>query len=231
MSGFTGFVSAAMQLGSQAIVIKPTRGIYGPQYVDGKELMVLPDIIANAVTEEVHHDEMDITEHPVEQGSAIADHAFKRPAELVLKMAWSNSPQTASMLNAALGFGAAQSRALRNALNVVNTIDAAASLINGAQPDQIKAIYQQLLELQTRRALFVVYTGKRVYTNMMCRSLSVENDYKTENALFVTMHCKQLILVNTETVVLQKNKQANPASTASVVSKGKQSLKPSRGPQ
>lgn len=48
-------------------------------------------IVAQVTIEEIHHDEVVITEHPVERGAAIADHAFKRPAEVVITAGWSNS--------------------------------------------------------------------------------------------------------------------------------------------
>jgi hypothetical protein len=46
-------------------------------------------LVADAVVEEIHDDELVITEHPVEQGSTIADHAYKLPARLELTYAWS----------------------------------------------------------------------------------------------------------------------------------------------
>lgn len=50
--------------------------------------------IADAVVEEIHEDSLVITEHPVEQGSVIADHAYRRPAQVRLIYAWSaGSPQ------------------------------------------------------------------------------------------------------------------------------------------
>lgn len=53
-------------------------------------------IIANITVEERHTDELQITEHPVESGAMITDHTFKRPAEVVVRCAWSNSVQTQS---------------------------------------------------------------------------------------------------------------------------------------
>lgn len=45
--------------------------------------------IADAVVLEKHDDEIVITEHPVEQGATIADHAYKLPATLTLEYQWS----------------------------------------------------------------------------------------------------------------------------------------------
>jgi hypothetical protein len=44
---------------------------------------------AQVVIEEVERDELTITEHPVEQGAPIADHAFKRPSEVTIRAGWS----------------------------------------------------------------------------------------------------------------------------------------------
>lgn len=57
------------------VLLKPKRGI--------------GSLVADASIEEVHEDELTITEHPVEQGATIADHAYKLPAEVVLTYVWS----------------------------------------------------------------------------------------------------------------------------------------------
>lgn len=49
----------------------------------------LKNIIADAVIEERHEDRMVITQHPVEEGSTISDHAYRLPAELTLTYVWS----------------------------------------------------------------------------------------------------------------------------------------------
>ncbi|ARP90327.1 hypothetical protein CAL14_08530 [Bordetella genomosp. 9] len=51
----------------------------------------LGEIIPQVAIEEVHRDEVAITDHPVEQGAAISDHAFKMPAELIIRYGWSES--------------------------------------------------------------------------------------------------------------------------------------------
>ncbi|MBB3811465.1 phage baseplate protein [Pseudochelatococcus contaminans] len=48
-------------------------------------------IIPNVVIEEIHRDDLIVTDHPVEKGAAISDHAFKRPEEVELRCGWSNS--------------------------------------------------------------------------------------------------------------------------------------------
>ncbi|WP_187273274.1 phage baseplate protein [Methylobacterium sp. WL19] len=48
---------------------------------------IMPDV----VVEEMHRDELIITDHPVETGAAITDHAFKRPSEVEMRCGFSNS--------------------------------------------------------------------------------------------------------------------------------------------
>lgn len=48
-------------------------------------------IIPNVAIEEMHRDRLTITNHPVEIGAAITDHAFKEPVELTMRCGWSNS--------------------------------------------------------------------------------------------------------------------------------------------
>lgn len=46
-------------------------------------------ILADAVIEEKHLHELVITDHPVEQGSVISDHAYKLPMEITVTYFWS----------------------------------------------------------------------------------------------------------------------------------------------
>jgi hypothetical protein len=48
-------------------------------------------IVPDVTVEEHHVDELAVTEHPVEQGAAIADHAYKRPVACTIRAGWSNS--------------------------------------------------------------------------------------------------------------------------------------------
>lgn len=48
-------------------------------------------IIPDVVIEEAHRDSMVITQHPVETGAAITDHAFATPSSVVIRAGFSNS--------------------------------------------------------------------------------------------------------------------------------------------
>lgn len=229
MTGFSGTVIAAAQLGLESVLIRPFRGIYGITTADGKQLA---DIVAQATVEEHHMDELEITDHPVEQGAMITDHAFKRPAELTLKLGWSNSPSSrGGFVNPLIATAAANSPGALVAANVYGLaqgVQGIQSAISGAGIEQIQAIYQALLQLQETRSIFVVYTGKRVYTNMVCKSLATETDFKSANSLPITMTCKQVILVNSQTVQLPAATQKKPELTTSTTPTGRKIAKLSK---
>lgn len=202
-----GVVLPVAALGLDALLVRPQRGLFPA---------LGQPIIAQITIEERHHDELQITEHPVEQGAEIADHAFKRPAEVVIRCAWSNS--FSPSLSNPSSFLSAASGAARSA----------GSILSGNNPDQMRAIYQNLLELQETRTLVDVYTGKRIYSDMILRALDVTTDVKSEQALFVTMTLKQIVIVSTDIVSVtglgDSSDQFSPQNTGATVNAGAQQL-------
>lgn len=188
MTAVLGFVNAAAQLGLESLLIKPKRsiGIFIPQ----------------VVFEENHYDELEITEHPIEQGAVIADHAYKRPAEVTIHCGWSNSPSKSSLLSAALGAASALSPVVQQVGQAVALVGAAQGILEGSQSGYqdggIKDIYAKLRDYQMARLLFDVYTGKLKYENMLIRTLTQETDKKSENSLMLTIVCCQVLLATTE---------------------------------
>lgn len=224
MSIFTGFASAALQYGLTTVLVKPKRRLYNVTLPDSTQL---EDVIAHAVIEESHIDDLEITDHPLQKGASITDHAFKRPAEVILKMAWSDSPVTQNdFLTLGLSAAATVSPAIRGAVNYA-AIGIQAS-ISGKGVNQAHEAYSRLLRLQSLQALFSIYTGKRVYQNMICKSLHVNTDSKSENSLYVQMVCRQLIIVSTSTFTLPKELQADPKATASVNNQGTKNVVPAK---
>ena len=196
MSEALGFITAAAQYYLDSILIKPKRSIGA--------------FTAQVTIEEVHHDELEITDHPVEQGAAISDHAFKRPAELILTLGWSNSPSIVGLLPGVIsGLQGTSAPGLQ-------------STLSGANTNQIRETYANLLQLQVGRIPFDVYTGKRAYTNMLLKGLSTTTNKDTENSLIVTAILRQVIIVQTRfvTVAAPVANQANPGATNPVVDAG-----------
>lgn len=58
-----------------------------PRYINSQNGFILPDCII----EEVSRDTLEITDHPVEQGAKISDHAYNKPREVTLRWSWSNT--------------------------------------------------------------------------------------------------------------------------------------------
>lgn len=157
-----------------------------------RPMRALGGISADAVVEEVHDDQLTITRHPVEQGAAITDHAFKEPSSLRLVYGWTEAKAAAA-----------------------------------DDPNYLKAIYQDLLDLQALRQPLEVVTGKRRYTDMLISGLGVTTDQATEHALVVAVTLTQIILVSTSsTTVPPRDVQAAPERTAGVIDKGAKQLAP-----
>jgi hypothetical protein len=194
-AGAIGIAAAVAQLSLASLLIKPQRSI-GP-------------FTAHATVKETHTDTLQITEHPVEQGAMIADHAFKLPAEVVIEAMWSDSPSAG--IQSGIASGAAYSSAFL-----------------GQSPGQVTDIYNKLLALQDQRVLFDVYTGKRVYRNMLLRQLAVVTDEKNEHALRVTATCRQVVIARTQTLTINTpaSAQADPGSTAATTNQGAKALQP-----
>lgn len=160
--------------------------------------------------EEIHTDTLEITEHPVERGASIADHAYKKPAEVVLRCGWSNS-------------------SLKALLGIITGFFAGGTM---SKADFVSGVYSQLLQLQESREPMSVTTGLRQYDNMLIRSLVATRDQKTAHVLMVTATFREVIIVTTQAATLPaKDSQADPAGTAELENTGVQQVYPvSPGP-
>lgn len=229
---FSGFVSAAAAVGLQTVLVDPSkqkqlRGLYPNTKYPGQSQF--QPFLAQVTLEEHHHDEVEITRHPVEYNAAITDHAYMLPAELTLKILCSNSPTNkadgmislavtaASIITGqsgpAVGFGIGQ---------------AAQSVLGGQSQDQAPAMYERLLELKSNRVLCDIVTGKRQYQDMLMQSISVITNNEMENALIATCRFKQVILTHTQVVSITTDagKHADPQQTLPTTDRGTQSLTP-----
>lgn len=158
-------------------------------------------IIPSVVVSEKHSDTLEITEHPVEIGAAVADHAYKRPSEVVMEV----------------GFAGGGSL-----LDFVDTSSIGLSL--GLSPQET---YQELLDLQNSRIPFDVVTGKRLYSNMLIRALEVTTDKTTENVLSAVLTLREVLITQTQQItVANKSDMKDGASTSAVSNAGTKTTKP-----
>ena len=159
-------------------------------------------LFADVVVQEQHNDELVITDHPVEKGSNISDHAFMNAPEVTMEIGWSES---AGRLNSLLG-----SSFIGSFLNSISLV----------------AIYQGLLALQSSAMPLVVSTGKRLYTNMLIKSLGVTTDADTENCLMVKVTFRKVFITETQETTVLAEQQKDPAATSPVEEGGTKQAKP-----
>lgn len=159
--------------------------------------IIIPDVVIS----EKHSDRLEITEHPVEVGAAVSDHAYKRPSEVVMQVGFAGG---GSLLDFASNL-------------------TATSLL-GISP---REVYEQLLKLQSDRMPFDVVTGKRLYSNMLLQNLEVTTDRFTENVLSATLTLREIIITSTQSIqVADKSNMKAGVSTSAVSNTGSKTPQP-----
>ncbi len=158
-------------------------------------------IIPSVVISEKHSDTLEITEHPVETGAPVSDHAYKRPSEVVMEIGFSGGGSL---------------------LDFVDTSSLGLTL--GLSP---RETYQQILDLQASRIPFDVVTGKRLYSNMLIRAIEVTTDRTSENVLMAVLTLREVIITQTQQItVADKADMKEGANTSAVINSGTKAAKP-----
>ena len=171
-------------------------------FLTGGSKRHIASIVPDVVIKEVHTDKLTITDHPVQRGSVITDHACMDPEQLEMEFGWSNSSFKLS--------------SLLSGKSLLETTD-------------LRTIYNQLLGWQESCIPISIGTGKREYTDMLIESLRVQTESSTENVLQVTAFFRKIRLVDTEDRMLAAENQANPAETAQVSGSGERQPKAMKG--
>lgn len=157
---------------------------------------VIPDVVIS----EKHNDRLEITEHPVERPTSagtgfVADHAYRQPSELTMEVGFSGGGSV---------------------LDVFDT--SSLGLSAGKSPEEI---YTELLDLQRQREPIDIVTGKRIYKNMLIKSLEVTTDKVTENVLMVIVTFREVIISTTHSIqVADKANMTQGLNTAPVKDMG-----------
>ncbi|SCC69840.1 phage baseplate protein [Kosakonia oryziphila] len=163
-------------------------------------------MVPSVVVSEKHSDSLEITEHPVEKPTSsgagfIADHAYRRPSEVVMEVGFAGGGSLLDLLNtSAIGISA------------------------GLSP---KEVYASFLDMQKNRELLDVTTGKRQYSNMLLRVIEVTTDKTTENVLSAVLTLRELIITETRSVkVADKADMKEGVSTSATQNSGVKSPVP-----
>lgn len=130
----------------------------------------------DAFTKENHVGSVRVTEHPVQGGSNISDHAYNLPDKLTIEVLVSDSVQP--IVSGQFASGKTKS---------------------------ISA-YEVLRKLKEKRVLVSVRTRLHYYTNMIIEGMNVSDDYKSANSLKGTVSLRQVMMavVPVEYVTLTK---------------------------
>lgn len=167
------------------------------------------DLEIPAIFEEIHVNTLRVTEHPVELGAAITDHAYVRPQEVIIKCGWSNSTLATFV----------------SAIRSLNDQTGSSANSSARASDYVSSVYDKLKALHEKRTPLYLFTGLREYTDMLITGLRVTRDEKTSHALMVEVHCRQIFIVKTlATKLPAKAHQAYPSKTAAVENMGVKQL-------
>ena len=125
-------------------------------------------IAFDATVTEQHKHELAITEHPVEDGANVADHARKLPDAIDIQGIISNHP---ILLNF--------------------TEDLQPSVPGGDPNNRAQDAYDEFVRLQSTAALLDVTTELRDYTDMMITAISVRRDKTTRDILDIGLTLRE----------------------------------------
>lgn len=141
----------------------------------------------DAVMRADHSNEMRITEHPIQSGAAISDHAYALPSRVVLEIAMSDAMDS---------FVSGQYS------------DFATKSISA---------YQKLLELKDMRVPLTLTTRLNTYNNMLIEELRASDDIRTLHGLRASVRFKQIIVgtvsVTTQSARPNVSSSSNPGTS------------------
>ena len=124
-----------------------------------------------------HTSNLQITEHPVQTGSAITDHSYLKPKEVVIEIGMSDCLK-----------------------------DIIPGQFTGGWSRSTTA-YKVLRELQSQRIPMDVLTRLGLYKNMIIETISAPDDYQTLNSLKATITMRELIVATVQTVRISDQPQ------------------------
>jgi hypothetical protein len=129
-----------------------------------------------------HESTLEITQHPVQSGAAVSDHAYLNPRKLTLQIGMSDA--ATSVLPGQFATG----------------------------PTRSIAAYQLLLSLQQSRIPVEVTTRLQSYSNMLVQSITVPDDHTTAYGLKATVVLEELQVAVVRTVKISARPQVTDST-------------------
>lgn len=137
----------------------------------------------DAVLRAQHHQQLRATEHPVQTGANIVDHAFKLPARVQLEVGFSDA------------------------------MDRYASGSYTSNASKSISAYNTLLYLQSLRVPLTLTTRLNTYQNMLIESINAPDDYRTRFGLKALISFIQIITVDVATLTISARPDQSQATT------------------
>ena len=151
----------------------------------------IDSIELDASISETHSSTVDVTEHPVESGFNVSDHARPAPESIQIEAFVSNTPFSIDSPHAG------------DYTSPVGITYGWQSLSRG-EPDRADIAYSALRDLKDLGAIITVVTALRTYEDMIITSLTVPRDADTGNGLRFSISLKQVRVVDAQTAVVPK---------------------------
>jgi len=160
---------------------------YRPSEWDKPELVYAKTDVGgyffDAIIRADHTSTLRMTEHPVQTGSSIVDHAFKLPDHLTLEIGMSDA------------------------------MDRFVSSQFGDNTSKSVSAYQTLKGLQNDRTLLTIQTRLNKYSNMLVESIHAPDDYKTRDGLRCTVAFREIIMATVTTTLVSARPNASQTSS------------------
>ena len=160
-------------------IIKSVMEIPASPYTFGMTYEI--DYVFDAILRQEHTHMMRITEHPVQTGANISDHAYQLPATLMLEIGMSDAMDT---------FFPGQ--------------------FEGPYSKSVNA-YQTLLDLQAKRLPIEISTRLNTYKNMVVEEIRAQDDFKTMYGLRAVVTFKQIITATVASVAVPESDRIHAA--------------------
>lgn len=145
----------------------------------------------DAVTNEDHEQASDITEHSVEHGAAISDHARPQSKHLTIEAWVTNQPIEMRRYGAN---GVTLTPRATDGKPQLTTLQASSEF------DRVQTVDDVLQVLQNTPELLVIRTARRVYDNVVIERYKMTRDAESGLALHVQLDLRRVRIVETQTV-------------------------------
>lgn len=158
-------------------------------------------IVLDASVTETHTMEVDVTDHPVEQGAPVTDHARPKPITLSMEGIISNTPLSRT-----------QQLRMVTSLGITFQTTAEAEHILGA-PGYGEQAYMAMQAIRDAAKLITVVTSLRTYENMEMTSLVVPRNKDVGECFRFTAQFKEIRIVENKLTAAKKTVAPKKVST------------------